>query len=350
MTREAFDRAMRLHYHEHQKRYPAMQAEDTVKFIFQGMLGVGHLLSARERVAAYIASEAAENRADPLEPLFEELSPDWCRMNLRRAMAEQLDPDTIAGMMAASRAGHAFTREDVQETCRRWEAAGETGPLDSADPGRITEESFLPSHSAAYRAAYRPAYRVVSAGWMQRMEAVRQIAAKRSARRLLVTIDGPCATGKTTFAQQLAEVFRGFVVHTDDFVIPHARKTPERLAVPGGNCDADRLAAEVAAPWKRGDPVRYRKYDWTEDCLLPPQALPEEGVLILEGSYCNLPVIRQHADIRIFLDAPWETRIRRLEKRESADSLKRFFDRWIPLEDAYFSAYRLPDEGCMLLK
>ena len=167
--------------------------------------------------------------------------------------------------------------------------------------------------------------------------------------RVLVTMDGPCATGKTTLAGKLAEILGAAVIHTDDFVIPHARKTPERLAVPGGNCDADRLAAEVAAPWKQGIQVVYRKYDFRNDRLMPEENLPDCRVLILEGSYCNLPAIRKYADVRIFLDAPWETRLERLRQRESPRSLQMFLDRWIPLEDAYFRAYGLPDPGCVLI-
>ena len=61
-------------------------------------------------------------------------------------------------------------------------------------------------------------------------------------RHPLVTIDGPCASGKTTLAEQLAEMLPAAVIHTDDYVVPHALKTAERLAIPGGNCDAERLA------------------------------------------------------------------------------------------------------------
>ena len=60
-------------------------------------------------------------------------------------------------------------------------------------------------------------------------------------KRLFITLDGPCASGKTTLARALAQELNAFVVHTDDFVVPHAQKTPERLAIPGGNCDAERL-------------------------------------------------------------------------------------------------------------
>ena len=180
-------------------------------------------------------------------------------------------------------------------------------------------------------------------------EAVRK-ATGEQAGRILVTIDGPCASGKTTLAAKLAAIFGAAVVHTDDFVIPHARKTAERLAIPGGNCDADRLAGEVAAPWKQGDPVVFRRYDCRQDRLLPEEQLPDGWILILEGSYCNLPAIRKYADVRIFLEAPWEIREVRLLERESARSMQMFRDRWIPLENAYFEAYGLPDEDKGLVR
>ena len=167
--------------------------------------------------------------------------------------------------------------------------------------------------------------------------------------RLLITLDGPCASGKTTLAGKLARAFRGQVVHTDDYVIPHARKTPERLAVPGGNCDAERLAEEVVIPFKSGLPVRYRRYDCRRDVLLPEEELPDTKVLVLEGSYCNLPALRKHADLRLFLDTPGEVREARLLARESAASMQRFRNLWIPLENAYFEAYRLPDEDCIVI-
>ena len=165
----------------------------------------------------------------------------------------------------------------------------------------------------------------------------------------LVTIDGPCASGKTTLAERLAEKLPAAVVHTDDYVIPHAMKTADRLAVPGGNCDADRLLREVILPWKQRRPVRIRRYDCKADLFLPEEALPDREILILEGCYCNLPQIRQVADMRIFLDTPREVREARLLRRETPESLKRFHERWIPLEEAYFEAFRLPDAGCIVI-
>ena len=351
MTREALIRAVlsRMKAQDAPASFPGW--EDTVKFVFQALLGVGHLLAGPEETAGRIAREMAALRADPDEPLIEPLSPAWCRLNLRRAMAEGLEPRVIAGLMLASESPLPMTRRDVYDCCGELARSGEGRITEEAPLERILDEGWLPSHSEAYREARHPAYRVISADWIPCMEAVARIAERQNgAGRLLITLDGPCATGKSTLARKLARVFGGEVLHTDDFVIPHAQKTPERLAIPGGNCDADRLAGEVARPYKAGEAVRCRRYDFMADRLLPEEEIPDTPVLILEGSYCNLPVIRQYADLRLFLEAPWEVREERLRRRESPASLQRFYDRWIPLEDAYFAAYRLPDEGQILIR
>ena len=167
--------------------------------------------------------------------------------------------------------------------------------------------------------------------------------------RTLVTLDGPCASGKTTLAAEMGRIIGAPVLHSDDFVVPHARKTPERLAIPGGNCDWERLTAETLIPWKRGEPAFARRYNFREDRYEEPEQLPETTFLILEGSYVNLPAIRTLADVRCYLDTPEEIRMERLIRRESPASLAMFQSRWIPLEQAYYSAYQLPDEGCVIL-
>ena len=47
------------------------------------------------------------------------------------------------------------------------------------------------------------------------------------------------------------------------------------------------------------------------------------------------------------MTASLETRLKRLSVRESPESLEQFKKRWIPLEEAYFSAYHLPDPECI---
>ena len=350
MTGAEFEAALRRACREAARSRPETRAQDAVKFLFQGMLGPGHLIPSREAAEARAAREMAALAPDPEEPLFEPLSPAWCRMNLGRALAERLTPAAVAAMMTFPVRDAGFSRADVLAVCRRMAESGAVELPDEALAG-ITDEGWLPSHSEEYRKAYRPAYRVVPAFWMECGPALTAAArAVSMGGRRVVTIDGPCASGKTTLAGRLARVFLAALAHTDDFVVPHAEKTAERLSRPGGNCDEERLLREVLRPWKEGKAVLYRRYDCGADAILPGKRLPDADLLILEGSYANLPGLRDCADARIFLEMPWETRERRLLARETPESMGRYRARWIPLEDAYFDAYALPDEGCVLCR
>ena len=213
METKIFEQEMMDRLREQRELHPVMKQEDTVKFVFQAMLGPGHILSSREKVEAYIAREMDGLPEDPGEPLFEILSPDWCRLNLRRAKAEQIPPSVIAGLMISIPGGRAFSRQDVYDTCVRLAESGETAIPDIDSLRSILDESRLPSHSAAYREAEHPAYRVVSTEWVPCAEVIRRLVkSQANIRRLLVTIDGPCASGKTTLAERLAQVFDAAVV------------------------------------------------------------------------------------------------------------------------------------------
>ena len=167
--------------------------------------------------------------------------------------------------------------------------------------------------------------------------------------RLLITIDGPCGSGKSTLAARLGEVIDAPVLHMDDYVIPHARKTPERLAIPGGNADVERLQTEILLPWLAGEAIVTRPYLCHEDRLGNAVTLQPGHCLILEGTYCNLPVIAQHASLRLFLTVSPQEQQRRLLQRVGPERLQAFNSRWIPLEKAYFAALHLPDAGCYVL-
>ena len=79
--------------------------------------------------------------------------------------------------------------------------------------------------------------------------------AQREQERVMVAIDGPCASGKSTLGAALAQKLGCPLFHMDDFFLPPAQKTPQRLAEPGGNVDAERFFAEVLLPFSRGEAV-----------------------------------------------------------------------------------------------
>lgn len=79
--------------------------------------------------------------------------------------------------------------------------------------------------------------------------------------RAVFAIDGRCASGKTTAAQEISKSLPCTVFHADDFFLRPEQRTPERYAAPGGNFDRERFLNEVLLPAVSGETVNYRPFD-----------------------------------------------------------------------------------------
>ncbi len=161
--------------------------------------------------------------------------------------------------------------------------------------------------------------------------------------RVVIAIEGRCGSGKTTLAQALALEFDGVLIHTDDFVLPHEKKTVERLAEPGGNLDRERFLQEVIGPLKQGGAFSYRPYCCHVGALTDPVTVLEKKLVVVEGTYSMHPALGDIYHLRVFLDITPEEQRKRLEKR-SPDKLQMFLERWIPLEEAYFDAFSIREK------
>lgn len=165
--------------------------------------------------------------------------------------------------------------------------------------------------------------------------------------RVIVGVDGRCASGKTTLSASLSETLGCPVIHMDQFFLrPHMR-TPERLALPGGNVDKERFLEEVAKPLKAtdGSPFSYRPFNCHTGNLEAPIVVPYTDTLIIEGTYSLSPELRSLYDVRVFLTIDPAVQLKRIEARNGSTALEAFRSKWIPLEEAYFEAFR-PWEDC----
>lgn len=319
-----------------------MEAQDEVKLIFQAMQGCGHLLADETAVAGRIAQEEASVAPDPAAPLTEPLGDRFMRLHLAPAMAMGITPQMIARMMRAS-------AEALHPTRQETAACLDTLGYAEAAARLRTDPAWLPNHSTAYHKAHAPAYRVVGTQWTQALAVLRALHDLADRERLLVCIDGPCGSGKSTLASQLQQLTGASVVPMDDFFLPHPRKTPERLATPGGNADWERLCSEFLQPWLERGTAAYRPYRCGEQAFGAPVEVPPHRLTIIEGSYSLMPDIARHADLRVFLTVDALRQQQRILRRNGPDMLRMFQTRWIPLEQAYFDAFSLPDAACLTL-
>ncbi len=153
----------------HVERYPQAQPRDVYKLIFQGVYGVGHIITGKAR--EYLMEEAGRIPLEdyPDRPLIEPVSPDGAmvRVNLRPFLRMNLSLDRLFQVMTAS----ADVEGDDERFIELWrvfvgmvetgeitmELEGITGVQDSIDVKGIKPMH----HTEPYRQAYYPAYRVV---------------------------------------------------------------------------------------------------------------------------------------------------------------------------------------------
>ncbi|MBD5140837.1 MAG: uridine kinase [Ruminococcus sp.] len=168
---------------------------------------------------------------------------------------------------------------------------------------------------------------------------------------LIIGIDGRCASGKTTIAARLQTETGCAVFHMDDFFLRPEQRTEKRLQAPGENVDHERFLEEVMLPLKRGeDPVVYRPYDCRIQALREEVSAETAAVNIVEGSYCMHPSLWEFYDLRVFLTVDPEEQMRRIIRRNGEENAEMFRDRWIPLEEKYFSAFDIASRCDICMK
>jgi uridine kinase len=159
----------------------------------------------------------------------------------------------------------------------------------------------------------------------------------------IIAIDGRCASGKSTLASLLGEKYVCNIFHMDDFYLPFEMRTKERLDEPGGNIHYERFEEEVLKPLKKRQPIDYRPFQCSSGALGEPRRLEYRNLNIVEGAYCLNPKLPVEYDYKIFLTVDAEVQKERIRKRNGKANAQNFYNKWIPLEEKYFSSFNIQD-------
>ena len=324
--------------------HPDMTIRDFVKFLYQAEFGGGHLITDYDAALRWLKAEYESTDEDPHIPVCELISDRVMRINIA-AVKGKLKCETLCMMFAVSARR---IRGDMDRFIASLGILGEYFSQDEIDDylkPYIASGCPPVSHSEVYREKYAPAYRVVSTEFLPLLPLFMAIDEREDA---IVGIDGRCASGKTTWARLISDIYDCNVFHADDFFLPPEMRTEERLGEIGGNMDRERLYREVLLPTSKKRAAVYRKF-FCHDCTFSDNiTVPYKNITVVEGSYCLHPEISDVYDIKVFSDTDEDTQARRIEQRDGKDGLEIFKSRWIPMEERYFDCFSIRS-GCDMI-
>lgn len=342
---------------QQRSRYPKGEVNDCIKALYQAAFGCGHFVESEQTACEGLHVEmerARENGA----PLVEPIGDRYARVHLPAFRACGADEATLARLFVrtsreAPDAARSALFQAGLDALVRLSEAGELALDAQAVAARVADyrAQGCPAqhHTQAFRTAYSPAYRVVRRDWAQLLPLFARIDALRAARgRVLVAIDGMSASGKTTLARLLEDVYGTQALHMDDFFLQPHQRTPERLAQPGGNVDYERFEKEVLSPLRAGEVFDYRPYDCGTQTIRPAQRRTAPAVAIIEGAYSLHPALAEAYDLRVMLKIDGAAQRERIDRRNGAAMLDRFVNEWIPLEHRYFEGTKLESRCDMI--
>ena len=364
-------------------RHPAIEPVDVIKLCYQAAFGAEHLLEDREAAFQYLRQEYDRVHPNEKEPLYEAICDGICRVNLGAWKQRKLPVRWLFRMFEET-ASHACQerlsqKEGVTGITFFQSCLEEAGNLVSAGTfgfDRKTWEAFLAyyptdrpeavHHSEAYRQAEKPAYRLVSSGFIRLFPILEVMCAhcapwdswaqwaqgeclEDNPGKCVVAIDGRCASGKTTLAEQLAVVTGAGVVHMDDFFLPPELRTAKRLKEPGGNVHYERFQQEVLTALERGEDFSYRCFDCGTMTFGRERQVSGRGIVVVEGAYSCHPKLGKYMNVRVFSDVEGQEQQRRIAARDGEEALQAFRERWIPMEENYFKAYKIRERAEIVL-
>ena len=158
--------------------------------------------------------------------------------------------------------------------------------------------------------------------------------------KVMIAIDGRCASGKTTLAEKLKSDFSCNVLHMDDFYLPLEKRENDWQSVPAKNIDFVKITELLQCVQLNRD-YQFSPYVCKSSSYGQIVSHRRSQLTIMEGSYSCHPILRNFYDFCVFLDISPKEQKERLILRNGEVGYQRFQNIWIPMEEAYFEQFAI---------
>ena len=341
---------------EHIKKYPEAELQDILKMLYQNEFGPKHLAENEIECFKSLSTEINNINYDENEELFEDIGEGALRLNLK-AIPVGTDLNYINKIIVNSTNNFCGTNEKLVVKFGLLVVMAQNNeiPFDIEkvrnETNTFAKNGFKPiSHSEIYKERYSPSYRVISKKYRELVEAV--IALRNvdfTKNHIVISIDGNSASGKSTLAENLANLLNAETLHCDDFFLPQEMRSEERLNEIGGNIHYERLKEEVIDKLRKPAVISCKAYN-CQSGDFKNKFLMNKKVIIIEGAYSSHPYFENYADFKIFLKVDEETQKKRVLKRNGEEMLKKFINEWIPKENKYFNEFKIEEKADIIIR
>lgn len=155
--------------------------------------------------------------------------------------------------------------------------------------------------------------------------------------QVIIAIEGPAGTGKTTLATNL----NGYVFHIDDYF----NKT--RNEEIGSNINKEYILNNILKPLlNNGENFNYQTYSCKTN-EYKENTYTKHNIIIFEGVYSYLPCFQKYYDLLIYCDIEKPEQDARLKNRPNYND---FIYIWLPKEEKYFKEINPKAKANLILK
>ena len=138
-----------------------------------------------------------------------------------------------------------------------------------------------------------------------------------------IAITGGSGSGKTVLAEKLVEHFGpecAVIVAQDSYYCDHSHLPPEKRQE--GNFDEPKavelsLLVEQLDQLRSGQPIQRPRYDYATHTRIGSETVTPHDIVIVDGLFVLTDDdVRGRMDLKVFVDAPEEVRVRRRVDRD----------------------------------
>lgn len=336
---------------EQSKFHTSMLPQDVVKLCYQATFGAEHLLVDREKAFVYFMQEYAITPPNSM-PVFETICDSYVRCNFAAWKQQKLPPEWLFELFYDT-----ASKKSLGTEVLFWNYINIAESLFAEHIFSFSKEEWKDyiahykmqeiravHHSESYRKNENPAYRLIDINHTKLLPILKKLAVIQhekvsvTDKTRVIAIEGRAGAGKSTIAQLLSRMLDAPIIQMDDFFLPPALRTVNRLEESGGNVHYERFCEEIIPFLKKKVSFSYRCFDCHIMDYNGKKEVSKSPWYIIEGAYSMHPVFGDYMDYSIFCDISSDEQISRIRLRNGDTMLKRFVDTWIPMEEHYFES------------